>query len=125
MLKRIKVLLLDNFIFIAITFTIAIVGLSLFKLPSTNVEVKNIDKLYHSVAYLSLAFAWLVSFYKQKSKKIPIIIACIVFGIIIEVLQSTLTNYRTGDYLDVFANTFGVLLALLFFNLIFKKKQIN
>ena len=125
MLKRIKVLLLDNFIFIAIFFTIAIVGLSLFKLPSTNVRVKNIDKIYHSVAYFSLAFAWLLSFYKQKSKKTSIIIACIVFGIIIEVLQSTLTNYRTGDYLDVFANTFGVLLALLFFNLIFKKKQIN
>jgi len=125
MLKRIKVLLLDNFIFIAITFTITIVGLSLFKLPSTDIGVKNVDKIYHLIAYFSLAFAWLVSFYQQKSKKMLIVLACVVFGIIIEVLQSALTNYRTGDYLDVFANTLGVLLALLFFNAIFKKKQIN
>ncbi|EAQ42389.2 VanZ family protein [Polaribacter sp. MED152] len=125
MLKRIKVLLLDNFIFIAITFTITIVGLSLFKLPSTDIGVKNVDKIYHLIAYFSLAFAWLVSFYQQKSKKMLIVLACVVFGIIIEVLQSVLTNYRTGDYLDVFANTLGVLLALLFFNAIFKKKQIN
>ena len=125
MLKRIKILLLDNFIFIAITFTITIVGLSLFKLPSTDIGVKNVDKIYHLIAYFSLAFAWLVSFYQQKSKKMLIVLACVVFGIIIEVLQSALTNYRTGDYLDVFANTLGVLLALLFFNAIFKKKQIN
>ncbi|WP_334056802.1 VanZ family protein [Polaribacter sp. P097] len=125
MLKRIKVLLLDNFIFIAITFTITIVGLSLFKLPSKDIGVKNVDKIYHLIAYFSLAFAWLVSFYQQKSKKMLIVLACVVFGIIIEVLQSALTNYRTGDYLDVFANTLGVLLALLFFNAIFKKKQIN
>lgn len=125
MLKRIKVLLLDNFIFIAITFTITIVGLSLFKLPNTDIGVKNVDKIYHLIAYFSLAFAWLVSFYQQKSKKMLIVLACVVFGIIIEVLQSALTYYRTGDYLDVFANTLGVLLALLFFNAIFKKKQIN
>ncbi|MEN8702626.1 MAG: VanZ family protein [Polaribacter sp.] len=122
MLKRIKVLLLDKFIYIAITITIAIICLSLFKLPSNNIGIKNIDKVYHSTAYFSLALAWLISFYKEKNTKIIIVFACIFFGIIIEVIQSKFTNHRTGDSLDIIANSVGVLLALLFFNLVLKKK---
>jgi VanZ family protein len=54
-----------------------------------------------------------------------IVTACIIYGIIIEVLQSVITDYRTGDYFDVMANTFGVLLALTIFNQISKKNQFN
>jgi len=125
MLKRIKILLLDNLFIIAIAITIAIICLSLLKLPSTGIHVKNIDKAYHSIAYFVLALTWLFSFYKKPSKKYLIVLCCILFGIIIEVLQSTLTIYRTGDYKDVLANSLGVLLALFIFNIIFKKKYIN
>ena len=125
MLKRIKVLLLDKFIFIAIAITIAIVCLSLFKLPSNAKSINNIDKVYHSIAYFSLAITWLISFYKKKNTKIIIVFACIFFGIIIEVIQSKFTNYRTGDSFDIIANSVGVLFALLFFKLVFKKKHIN
>jgi glycopeptide antibiotics resistance protein len=34
----------------------------------------------------------------------------IIFGIIIEVLQGTVTAYRSSDINDVLANTIGVLL---------------
>lgn len=122
MLKRIKALLLDNLLIVAILITIAIICLSLLKLPSKGVHVKNIDKAYHSIAYFILALTWLLSFYKKPSKKYIIVLCCIVFGIIIEVLQSTLTIYRTGDYKDVLANSLGVLLALFIFNIFFKKK---
>jgi VanZ family protein len=125
MLKRIKTLFLDNLLVAAIAITIAIICLSLLKLPNTGIKINNIDKAYHSSAYFVLALTWLFSFYKKPNKKYIIVICCIMFGIIIEVLQSTLTIYRTGDYKDVLANSLGVLLALFIFNIIFKKKYIN
>ena len=91
-------------------------------MPKTGIKISNIDKLYHSFAYFTLALSWLITYYKKPRKKYLIVICCIIFGIIIEVLQGTLTIYRTGDYLDVLANSFGVLLALLVFNLFFQKK---
>ena len=125
MLKRIKVLLLDKFIYFAIIITIAIICLSLLKLPNTNNSYSNIDKIYHLVAYFFLAISWLISFYKQEKSKLFVVFSCIFFGIIIEYIQSNFTSYRTGDMLDIIANTIGVILALLSFNLIFKKKTIN
>lgn len=122
MLKRIKTLLLGNLFIIATAITIGIICLSLLKVPGTGIEIKNIDKAYHSIAYFTLAIAWLFTFYQKPNKKYLIVICCIVFGIIIEVLQSNLTVYRTGDYLDVLANSLGVLLALTVFNLFLKKK---
>lgn len=121
MLKRIKLLLLDNILIIAIATTLGIIGLSLFKIPSSNINVKNIDKLYHFFAYFTLTSTWLFTFYKKPNRKYVIVFCCILFGIIIEILQGSLTNYRTGDYLDVLANSLGVILALILFNLFFKK----
>ena len=125
MLKRIKILLLNNLFFIALAISIGILCLSLIKVSGTGLKITNIDKVFHSLAYFVLAISWLFTFYKKPEKKYTIVISCIIFGIIIEVLQMNLTAYRTGDLLDVLANTFGVLLALFVFNLFFRKKQIN
>ena len=125
MLKRIKKLFQDNSFIIATAITIGIICLSLVKMPSTGIKIKNIDKAYHSFAYFTLAISWLFTYYKKPKKKYIIVISCILFGIIIEVLQSSLTIYRTGDYYDVLANSLGVLVALFIFNLFFKKNSIN
>ena len=125
MQKRIKVLLKDNIYIFAIAVTLIIICLSLIKMPKTNIKISNIDKLYHSIAYFTLTISWLLSFYKKPKKKYIIVISCIILGIIIEVLQNTITIYRTGDLLDVIANSIGVLLALLIFNIISKKNYIN
>lgn len=124
MLKRIKILSRDNIFLIAISITLGIIYLSLIKVPSIGIEIANIDKAHHSFAYFMLTLTWLLAFYKKQNKKYVIVISCILFGIIIEVLQYLLTTYRTGDYLDVFANSLGVLLALVIFNLFFRKKNI-
>ena len=125
MLKLIKTLLKGNIFFIAIATTIGILCLSLIKVPKSDINISNIDKLYHSFAYFVLTISWLISFRKNSKNKYLVVISCIIFGIIIEVIQSTLTNYRTGDLLDVLANSLGVILALLIFNLISKKNYIN
>lgn len=126
MLKRIKNLLKDKLLLlIAIAVTISVLSLSLIRMPNTSVSIVNIDKAYHGFAYFTLTIVWLLSFYKNPEKKYLITICCIIFGIIIEVLQNVITDYRTGEYLDVLANSIGCLLALFIFSLIFKKKSIN
>ena len=126
MLKHIKNLLKENSFIIASIVTVIILCLSLIKLPqAADIKISNIDKAYHSIAYFTLAIAWLIVYYKKPNKKYIIVICCIIFGIVIEVLQSKITVHRTGDYYDILANSSGVLFALLIFNLISKKKQIN
>lgn len=125
MLKHIKSLLEDNAIYIAVFFTISITIGSLVK--SDFIVVKSIsvsDKTYHLIAYFLLMLSWLYVFCKketfQKNVKY-VILGCIIFGIIIEILQGIITSYRTASYLDIVANTIGVLLAVVIFH-VFEKK---
>lgn len=125
MQKNIKHLLLDNIIWLAIIVTICIAYLSLIEISDIPViQVSNVDKIYHVIAYFTLTLCWLLSL-KDNKYKYSIVIACIFYGIIIEVLQSEITMYRTGDFLDFLANTFGAVLALLTFNQKNKKKRFN
>lgn len=94
------------------------------------------DKLMHGGAYFGMAFLWLlfvVLSYKNKNLGKIIILICgfaIVFGILIEALQYTLTDYRELDFYDILANSIGATLAgitiyLLKDNLIGLKPKIN
>ena len=116
MQKHIQRLFKDNLFIIAICITICIAYLSLIKAPKSEINFGHTDKVYHVFAYFTLAICWLFSFYKKPTVKYYIVIACIIYGIIIEVMQHTLTLYRTGDYKDVLANTLGITLGLLVFN---------
>ena len=125
MLKHIKALLEDNAIFIAIFFTISITIGSLVKSDVIAIEIVSIsDKTIHFIAYFFLMLSWLYVFFKKKSfsKNVKFIfIGCIVFGIIIEILQGVTTTYRTLSFLDVAANTLGVLFASTVFHFFEKK----
>ena len=125
MLKHIKALLEDNAIFIAIFFTISITIGSLVKSDVIAIEIVSIsDKTIHFIAYFFLMLSWLYVFFKKKSfsKNVKFIfIGCIVFGIIIEIIQGVTTTYRTLSFLDVAANTFGVFFASTVFHFFEKK----
>ena len=80
------------------------------------------DKMLHAGAYLFLTCLWKLYFVFQnsdfkryRSNLYRVAIACFIFGMLIEVLQGTLTSYRTPDWWDVLANSTGVVLAVLFF----------
>ena len=112
---------------ISITLTLFILFLSLIRVDDLpDLKVKEMDKYYHSFAYFTLTFSWL-SFFQIKNKTLNkkflflIIIALTIFGIVIEVLQRYLTNYRLFDYQDMIANTIGVLIASSLFLGIRKK----
>ena len=74
------------------------------------------DKIFHSLAYVVLTALWYYTFYYNlkfnKGKAlINAVVISIIFGIVIEVLQGTVTTYRSSDIIDVFANSFGAILA--------------
>ena len=125
MLKPIKSLLEDNAVYIAIFFTIAILLGSLVKPELLVVDSISVsDKTYHLIAYFLLMLSWLYAFSNREKFKENVkyvIIGCIFFGIIIELLQGTITSYRTASFLDIIANTSGVLLAVAIFH-VFEKK---
>lgn len=119
MLKIIKQLLERSAYLIAIIATIILTYLSLSSLSELNVQIDVSDKILHGVAYLGLTILWLFAVKKSHgSSKVKAIVGLIlvIFGIIIEVLQSTMPLNRHGDFLDVIANSLGVLLALVSFN---------
>ncbi|MEH6537138.1 MAG: VanZ family protein [Psychroserpens sp.] len=73
------------------------------------------DKIFHFIAYCM--FMILVDNYcRAKQYTSPILIssvAVIIYGIIIEILQHTITEHRTLDAYDALANTLGVCFAVL------------
>lgn len=123
MLKSIKRLLERSAFLISFSITCLVVYLSLTPLTGLNVEITVSDKFLHSIAYLVLTYSWLFAIkksHKNFKTKSQIGIAVFLFGIIIEILQNSLTIYRQGDYLDVIANTLGIALAIVTFNLLFR-----
>lgn len=74
--------------------------------------------MMHMGAYFGLTLLWLF-YYCCKARTTNYIIFIMIsvgvtaFGMLIEVLQGTLTTYREPDWLDMLANTIGVLGAFL------------
>ncbi len=79
------------------------------------------DKMMHLGAYFVLAILWFLYYIFKKQEEFinikgffNISILIILFGMLIEVLQGALTDYRDPDWADILANSIGVLLALGF-----------
>ncbi|PCH52017.1 MAG: hypothetical protein COC22_04760 [Flavobacteriaceae bacterium] len=87
-------------------------------------SVKYFDKFLHASAYFLLTLSWIFALkknFKLKKKIRLVVVTIFIYGIIIEVLQGTLTTYRQADLHDVFANLGGIFIAYVFFNLIFQR----
>lgn len=114
MLKHIRHLFLVSSYLIAISVTIGIAILSLINLQAADAKILNFDKVLHAFAYGTLSLFWLIATQKL-NKQFIVLSSCVIYGTVIEFLQSELTNYRTGDLYDVLANTLGVIFGYLFF----------
>ena len=125
MLQRIKKLLELNAVLLAIIATITITILSLTKIPdlSLGFKIKSSDKYLHTIAYFVLSSIWYFALQKKIKNRVfkyTLIASIILFGILLEILQGGITNYRTGDFYDVVANTTGIILASILFNRLLK-----
>lgn len=118
------------YLFVAITLTIAVTIGSLISVNNV-IEmplVKFFDKFLHAFAYFLVTLSWLFVFdrsIKLPKKGVLITILVFIYGIIIEALQGTLTIYRQADFFDVLANLVGIVIAWVFFNLIFQKNRMK
>ena len=121
----IKKLLERNALFVAIAATIILAVLSLSAVPKLNLSlgIKAGDKYLHFIAYFGLSILWYFALrdkINEKVFKIVVPLGLILYGIILEGLQSGLTTYRTGDVYDAMANTAGVVVGMILFNKIIK-----
>ncbi len=73
------------------------------------------DKIYHFLAYAVLTFLCYnyIQHINAKRALVLSVIIAVIYGIIIEGLQSVLTNFRTPDYYDVVANTLGAIVTFI------------
>ncbi len=125
MLQNIKKLLERNALLLAIIATLVLGFTSLVVMPKIDLgfKLKSSDKYLHTFAYFTLTTVWFFAFREKIKKfnfKIFLIAALIIYGIVIEVLQGSITNYRTADFYDEIANMLGILIASLFFNKLLK-----
>ena len=114
-----------NALFVAIVSTLAVAVLSLGAVPkiNTGLNLKSGDKYLHFIAYFTLCFLWYFALRKRLHRylfRILVPVGLILYGIILEGLQSELTSYRTADVYDALANTAGVLGAMFLFNRLLK-----
>lgn len=81
-----------------------------------DVEISFADKIFHFLAYSIFVLLWYLAFYyafrvKKNKALIYAFILAVIFGIIIEILQDTITVSRALDVYDALANTLGALFA--------------
>lgn len=103
----------------AILLTLLIAFLSLITSRSFvgAINIDNSDKYGHFISYFLLTYAWLYATRSYgKISRTAVVLATIFYGIILEVLQGTLTTDRSADIFDVLANSTGVILAVLLFS---------
>ncbi len=104
---------------IAVFLTIAILIGSLLPSQQIPVPYSVSDKLIHGGAYAVLTFFWLLA---KPTSKTGIVFGVFFLGALIELLQGTLTSNRHSEWLDIVANTIGIIVAFVTFKLFFEKK---
>ena len=118
-------MLKKNFIYaLSIFYTIALTILSLIPLKDLpNLNTGFDDKIAHFLLYALFCLMWFLSFqfFKIKRSLFLAFAFSVLFGLIIELLQSEVTAYRSADVLDFLANTIG---ALAMSTLIYIKKEV-
>ena len=106
----------------AILYTASILALSVLNISGLpKLQISHEDKLYHFVAYFVLNSIWLLALSRkigdQLKKYLWVPSSIIVFGIIIEIIQESMTDSRAFDVFDIFANSIGVAVSFLCFML--------
>lgn len=99
-------------------------------LPSIDyLQLLSFDKLVHAILFGLLSLSLLVAFRRQNKvnyiRKKAILIAVLfslIYGLILEIVQYSLVEDRTGEVYDIVANMLGCALGIVFFRLIYGKQ---
>ncbi|PCJ26805.1 MAG: hypothetical protein COA97_05280 [Flavobacteriales bacterium] len=95
-------------------------GNHLPKLP-----VWQFDKLIHSIIYAILSICMAIAFNKQYVTTnnrlqigIIIVLICVFYGGLMEILQNSIFINRSGNWYDFIANTIGAIIGVLIYPLV-------
>lgn len=118
-----------------ISWVVVITMLSLFSFPAMDLDpgsfnVPYADKITHFIFYLVFGFVGCMSVRERtmgnlglvKTTRVVLVLA-IIYGILIEILQYTLTTDRMAELGDVFANTLGAFAGIGLIRWVFSKKN--
>lgn len=90
--------------------------------PLSWINVMHIDKIAHVLSYFLWSFALIFSVSKQYNfsilryiKAFLAFAIALLYGVLMEVLQATLSADRVGEWPDVIANAVGCCLGLVVF----------
>ena len=117
------------FLFVASSFIIFLTIISLKESDGFSIKfIPFLDKILHLSAYIVLTLLWskylVLAYPKVSLNKIltVLVILLIIYGIIIEVLQSKLTISRISEFNDVVANFLGIVFGVIIFKYTIKLK---
>jgi VanZ family protein len=105
-------------IIVILTFSVIIIYLSLANFNQDNkiqINLPYFDKLIHFIMYFAYSITILFSFRCARTIHFAVIIYCIIFGIMLEIIQEYVVLQRTGDITDALSNAAGVLTGYLFY----------
>lgn len=80
------------------------------------IKIPNFDKVVHSGMYFALMSVIILENRKRLNNTRSLFLTSLIplfYGIVIEIMQSTLTVTRTGSIFDALADTVGILVSLL------------
>ncbi len=82
-------------------------------------NIPHLDKLVHLSMYFGLTTIILIE--NKKKHKLIITLSTVILSGLIELIQQYLTNYRSGDWLDLLSNSIGSFTALLIITLYYNR----
>jgi VanZ family protein len=88
---------------------VAAIVLSLAPVPRIDLPIDHFDKLEHAGGYALLA-AFAAMLFKERRALLMAMLGLLGLGLLMELVQAMIP-WRTGDPLDVLANTAGILLG--------------
>lgn len=118
-----------------VSWVMFITMLSLFSFSSMDLDTGNLDvpyadKIVHFIFYLGFGSLGALCFRERTKGSLglgktlgTVMVVAVIYGIIIEVLQYTLTDDRMAELGDVLANTLGVLAGIGLIRCFFSKKN--
>lgn len=118
-----------------ISWVVVITMLSLFSFSQMDLDTGGLnipyaDKIVHFTFYLVFAFVGSLSLRERTSGSLGLrktliigLIFAILYGMLIEVLQYTLTTDRMAEFADVLANTLGAFAGIGLIRWFFSKKN--
>lgn len=128
-LQQMLKIIFKNSLLCALSWTAVIFGLCCMPgryVPTTDwLELISFDKFVHAGIFFTLTCLWLIYSYKINKLTtvsiVSILLLCIAYGGLLEIMQATVFSQRSADWLDFIANSFGCTMGLWFFS---KKKHL-